>query len=84
MCDDEGLIQCLKISSQDCEQTMSQMIEICVGHIDMNNETYEAGEIAKNITHCLSLQFFNQTGLTQTRLEACEQEFEDFYLAKLK
>lgn len=84
MCDHKGLIQCLKISSRECEQSMSQMIEMCVSHIDMNNDTHEAGEITKNIAPCLSLQFLNQTGLTQTRLETCDQEFEDFYLATLR
>ncbi len=84
ICEHEKLMQCLNITSKECTQSIHLSLELCTSNIDLNNDEYDVGEITKKITPCLSVQFLNQSGLTQSKMETCNKEFHDSTRATLK
>lgn len=84
ICNYEKLMQCLKITSQECTQSMNLSIELCTSNIDLNDDTYEVSEIAKKLAPCMSVQFLNQSGLTQASMDICNKEFNNANTATLK
>jgi len=84
ICDHAGLMQCLNITSKECTQSMNLALELCTSNIDLKDDTYEVGEVAKKLMPCLSVQFLNQSGLTQSSMAVCNKEFNDANIATLK